>query len=180
MEASFKNRFDKLNKQAQYFWSLANSLKDEQLHYNPGPNQWSVAQVLEHLYAVDKQTLAYLLNKNYESIRHKGRVRNWVYTLLLTLALKSRKKFKVPGKADIRPSDQPDLSLIVLDWKKTRQDLASYLENFPAPGRNRMVFRHPLVGALTMNQTLDFLYNHHGHHLPQIQKLLSTDIERRG
>ena len=182
MEGKLKLRYNKLLRQAEAIFTSIENLPEETIYQKPDANSWSIAQVIAHLVSVEKVTLGYLVNKKYEEIRNRGNWRNRLNYGMLNLALRSRFKFKVPPVEALKPEDKPELSQHINDWKEVQLNLKKYLEGFPAEAQQRMVFRHPLAGALTIEQCLSFMLQHMQHHLPQLNTLLpkSRQIERIG
>ncbi|ALJ00305.1 DinB family protein [Rufibacter tibetensis] len=173
MNALLEPTFLRLEKQREEFCAWVQKAPAPLQHKQPGPNQWSAAQVLFHLARVDQQVVNGLENrlktrKALKPLKLATKVRS----LLLNLLLKLPIKFKAPPQVREVP-EQVDLVSVMQEWKETREKLHNILTAYPTQQLGKEVFFHPRAGMLTMPQTLTFLVEHTEHHRRQMRRLLS-------
>ncbi|KUG07469.1 DinB family protein [Solirubrum puertoriconensis] len=175
-------RFEQLEHATEKLLRAAESL-GEQAYQAPAPGQWSAAHVVHHLLSSEAAIGQYLQQKLREQSQLTNgtlgmRLRAGLLRLLLRLP---GIKFKAPGRvAALTPAaatDLPALADMRAQWMASRRQLENLLNEFPDQLVNRAIFKHPRVGMLTIQQTLDFLLDHVLHHqqqLGRISKMLRT------
>ncbi len=133
-------------------------------------NSWSVNQVLQHLLTIERQVLIYMKKKMLDPKLHTASFRNWWKLQLTILLLRSPLKFKAPAKvADIPNSGS--LEELKVAFAKTRKDMEEFIYALPSEYHNKLLFRHPRSGMLSLNQTISFLHSHWVHHRAQLKTL---------
>lgn len=142
---------------------------EEDLNKRANGNKWSIAQVLFHIYRSESLTLSYLQKKiNSRGRLNKAGINAWVRSKMLKIFLFLPIKYKAP-KTIGNPPEQIDWTRLLKDWENCRGELHEFILNLPDELMPMAIFKHPIVGMLTMSQTLDFLAEHFNHHLPQIK-----------
>ncbi len=81
-----------------------------------------------------------------------------------------RFRIKAPTKAIVPKAGVP-LAQVLVDWDATRSRLRDVLEGIGEDRVHQSYFRHPLAGALSVAQTMEFLVMHHDHHLGQVGRI---------
>ncbi|MDN4165364.1 DinB family protein [Cytophagales bacterium LB-30] len=166
--------YTKTQKQADYYWCLFNTLSAEQLLFKPSLDSWSIAQVVDHLYKVDKQTYQFLVNFDFDRKNQVLGVKERINSLLLKISLRSRRRFRVPKNAEINPfiaEEKIYPETIKAEWLNLRDKMKRFLESFPEDKHQHFVFVHPVVGKLNILQTLGFLDDHLYHHRRQVKRI---------
>ncbi|HEY8309419.1 MAG TPA: DinB family protein [Gemmatimonadaceae bacterium] len=129
----------------------------------PSPNAWSLAQVTQHLALVSNGMLR--TARPRKRFLYLGDAR----LALLTLVLRSPLRIPAPA-AVIIPA--PDVT-----WSDARGNIVASVERWKnfveSEAFDATRFRHPIVGALSPAQTVQFLVEHFGHHLRQIDALFA-------
>jgi len=142
---------------------------EEDLNKRANSNKWSVAQVLFHIYMSESLTLRYLQKKiNAHDQLKKAGIKAWVRSKMLKIFLILPIKYKAP-KTIASPPEIIDWNRLLKDWENCRGELNEFIINLPDELLPMAIFKHPMMGMLTMSQTLDFLAEHFNHHLPQIK-----------
>lgn len=150
-----------------------------QVRFAPGPGQWSIAQVVEHLVLTDELTLRGL---------HAARPvadRGWAAAATLRLAvlkgvLGSRLvRAKTPSRA-LHPEGVATIDALERRWGEAGAGLEAFLRDLPPPRRGERLFRHPATGWLSLSQMLDFLAFHVRHHHRQVRTIRRTTGFPRG
>ena len=80
-------------------------------------------------------------------------------------------KFKAP-KILVDPiPNNIDLEELKKKWLQSRKSFKMLIESLDEKDLNKGVLKHPLVGRINMNMTLDFLFYHFKNHKKIIHKL---------
>lgn len=131
---------------------------------------WSLAEVVEHLVLVERgvgSALAMAPSPDRPRVVAPGR---WFRFIALRVALRGGFRFKAPVKA-ILPTGELPWPDLVARWEDQRRELEDWLRAVDPAVLGCPRFRHPIVGWLTVPQTLTFAADHLEHHLPQIRRL---------
>ena len=154
--------------------SLTEGLSEEEFAYQPGDGQWSIDQVLYHLYLAENGSLSYLKKKTSGSntIPQTGTL-NELKWQGLKRALVSKKKWKAPAIVANIPIVE-DHGALIHDFKTTRKECREYVETLPMNRRTAEVFKHALAGKLNVYRMLDFFIHHFEHHYYQVERILDS------
>jgi len=173
MLPALQKSFNRLESSRFHLLQLTSALTEAQAHASPGPSEWSVVQVIEHMVTIERMVLRAVQKQLTKSTLQNSGVGTMARFTLLVLALRYRKKIKAPA---ILPHPAGDQSLDEWrhEWESTRQGWRQLLENVPEKVLRKEVFKHPLAGYLTLRQTLGFITEHHNHHVPQVQRLVKA------
>ncbi|RFP65579.1 DinB family protein [Hymenobacter lapidiphilus] len=143
----------------------------------PGPEQWSAAQVVQHLLVAETGVGQYIEKKLREAdkLQQTGVV-GFLKSRLLRLALRlPGLRFKVPRYlAELTPAEVPTLPELRTQWDATRRHLERLLNEYPGKLLSRAIFKHPRSGMLTIHQTLDFMLDHVLHHQKQVERIAAA------
>ncbi|MCX2739119.1 DinB family protein [Pontibacter anaerobius] len=147
-------------------------LDDAQLNTATSAGKWSINQHVAHLVLVEERALdniRYKLSRQ-EELQNVG-LNQIVRAFLMKLALQSGRKYKAPAVVAAVPNTC-HLPALRQQWDKARFELEDELTGFPNQLLEKGIFKHPMVGYLTISQTLTFLQDHFIHHkrIMQAQK----------
>jgi len=171
-----------MNKALQGIWNKLEANKTEALN-RVEPNTsfrpesgWSPLQALEHLLTSEqgvlrycqKKTLAPAIELPLKTEENKQRSRH------LNNRLKSDERYERPQGLP-SPSGDKSLAEYAAHWQSLRDDWKQFLDEIPAEYHDRLVFKHPFAGRLSLGQTLEFMTNHIAHHFRQLD---GNDPER--
>ena len=173
MNPNLHRRFAQLEEQKEKLQESFDRWSKPQLHFQPGPQQWSLLQVFDHIIKVDISVIKSLLKHKDEVSEEILGFDSWRRALFLRLFLLSPFKVKAPKVPGIEPMEPLDLQSVVVGWGESRSFLRVYLEQFPEDKWDNFVFNHPYSGKLTIAQTLMFIYCHIRHHDYQIKRIIS-------
>lgn len=170
MQPALQKSFDRMEASRLRILKLAQPLSEPQVHASPGPGEWSVVQVLEHIVTIELTVLRAVQKQLAKAELRPSGIGTGFRSLLLTLALRYRKKFKAPA---ILPEPTGDRSLAEWqrEWEASRRQWRQVLESVPEKLLRKELFKHPRAGYLTLGQTLDFITEHTHHHVAQVQRL---------
>ena len=140
------------------------------LNREPVPGKWSALQVLHHVVTAEALTLGYIRKKMQagaalETAGPASRLR--LLALQVTLALPMR--VKAPTTAGDVPTES-ELRALRARWDEVRRSLDELVRSFPPELEDRLVFRHPYAGRMTLAHALGTLEAHLDHHIPQVER----------
>ncbi|HEY8234901.1 MAG TPA: DinB family protein [Vicinamibacteria bacterium] len=145
-----------------------------QLNRPPAPGKWSALQVLHHVVTAEALTLAYIRKKQQAGAAlPAASVASRLRLLLVEVALASPLRVRAPAvTADV--PQQLDADGLRARWDDVRRELAALVEAFPNEFIDRLVFRHPYAGRMTLAHALGTLEAHLEHHVRQVERALSV------
>ncbi len=130
--------------------------------------------MLHHVVTAEALTLGYIRKKMQagaalETAGPASRLR--LLALQVTLALPLR--FKAPTTAGDVPTES-ELRALRARWDEVRRSLDELVRSFPPELEDRLVFRHPYAGRMTLAHALGTLQAHLDHHIPQVERALRS------
>ncbi len=145
---------------------------DDRFNRIPEDGGWSAAQTLSHVIGAERKSLAYLQKKiqKPEAIQEAGLIAA-IKSGLLTLAMACPVKIKAPpGSPEI--VQQASSAELDAEWTAVRDNWHQFLIAYPREYADKAIYRHPIMGRLTLDQMLTFLANHLRRHSGQIRRAL--------
>lgn len=179
MQPKLQSQFNRIEKLKKDLLDSLDALNENQLNFRIQPESWNRLQVVHHLVIVDKLTLAYMQRK----IRSFANAKNISWTAsfrsaFLTLIQRMPVKYKVPSNRIVSDGEIVYAELKE-EWQAIRLDLQSFLEKFTSENIHYPILRHPIVGMLTIQQTLRFIEEHFKHHLRQFKRIGKSEKSER-
>ena len=142
-------------------------LDTELFMQRPSDTEWSVAEILQHLYLVEERVIKDLTRAIAAEPGHVSFVKRFIPMVIVSLRVR---KFSAP-KA-VNPMDVPAKDGVVASYNSARQSLKE-LCNSHGPKRFRtLVFNHPFLGRIDGVATVDFVGYHEQRHLKQIREVV--------
>ncbi|WP_345226322.1 DinB family protein [Hymenobacter koreensis] len=169
-------RFEQLELATEKLLRAAEAL-GARSHEVPAAGQWSAAHVVHHLLVAEQGIEQYIQQKllQEEGLRKvslKGRLRALLLRILLRVP---GLKFRAPQRlAQLSPAEGagiPPMSELRQQWASSRRTLEQLLNEYPSRLMSKAIFKHPRVGMLTIQQTLDFMLDHVLHHQQQLTRI---------
>lgn len=165
--------------QRQSFLLELQSWPEASLKTQPDLGGWCALEVVDHILNSEKGTLGYVLKKTssgFEGLQD-GTPENDAASAQLNAALESDSKWGAPA---VLPPPDPNLDLPGLgaQWSGVHAKMEQWIAAFPQEFENKLVFRHPLAGRLTLAQTLGFLQRHIAHHRFQLERIKTALAEQ--
>ena len=159
---------------------LSAELSAESLNWQPGPDQWSIAQVLEHLMVVNKsyhEIPVEIKNNTYKKPL-LGRI-NWIVNLFGKLILQSVQP-EESRKSQTFPIWKPthsDYPITIVDqfftsqnslieWINEHKDLIGKNPVVSSPANRNIVYR--------FNTLIEIIVSHEKRHLQQINRVFAA------
>lgn len=169
-----EHQFHKLDQKKTQLMERLYTLPEETYHKQSSPGSWSAGQAANHIYLSEQLSLAYLKKKlSYPDTVPPFSIKSWGAMWLLKFSLNTPYKVKAP-KAINMWEQQAILGPSELNekWDMLRSDLKFFVEkNYPVFG-NRLAYKHPFAGRMTMYQMLVFFNDHMAHHMRQMDRIL--------
>lgn len=172
MQPALGRRFERLEAaRSRLLGSLA-GCDAAALNRSPAPGRWSPLQVLHHVVTVEGLTVGYVRKKMQAGAAlPRAGVTSRLRLLLLQATLASPLRVRAPAGTATVPAtgELPQLQVL---WDEVRGDLARLLGSFPAELLDRLVFRHPYAGRMSLEHALGMLQAHFDHHARQVEAAL--------
>ena len=140
----------------------------DQLRRKPGPDNWSLLQILQHMVLAERDVLQYLPEQK-ELIARKRGLRARILYVVVLLILRWNIRVPVPSEGMV-PDGNTSLSELRHQWDENLRWLRDYLEIVRPEDLKRAVFRRPVAGPLTGPQAATLAQFHFDAHLRQIRK----------
>ncbi len=172
MSADLHQQFNRLEAQRAALFSSVDGLDDEALNRPPAEDKWSIIQVLSHLTGAEKRSLDGVRKKMADrSGLHKAGLTEWAKTIVLAVALRLPMPIKAPGRLGTVPERQ-DLETTRREWDEVRAGWRETIDSFPSELVDQTIFKHPVVGPLSLAQALRFMADHVARHTKQIERIV--------
>lgn len=141
-----------------------------QVRFTPGPGQWCIAQVVEHLVLAEELALRGLLTPR--PVADRGAAVVATLRLALVKAVLGSRLFRIraPSRA-LLPEGVASLDALERRWLEAGAGIGAFLSDLPPARRDERLFRHPVAGWLSLAEMLDFLAFHVRHHHRQVRAL---------
>lgn len=162
-----------MNHTMQSWMKISEKYSEELFHFQPEGKEWSLQQVLLHMAQIQdivESVVRKQLSKQDEL--RNSKLKNWYRYILLKLALASNKKYKAP-KVAANVENNLSLEQIRNNWNQSYGRIDELMKNFPKKLEDKLIFKHPVIGWININQTLGFMLAHMKHHQKQIESLYS-------
>lgn len=162
-----------MSAQKDWFVEKAGDLGPEGSAQPLGPDDWSLAQTIEHLVLTERIFIVALARaKTPMPEQTQAEIQS---KLDLRRALLNGDRYPVPDGA-VLPGPAPDLASLLADWDKQRGRLAGLREKGALPGPETLAAVHPIAGPLNGAETLRFLADHLLYHRLVTEKLIADGL----
>lgn len=172
MNKTLQHLFQALEDQRLALLQSVSQIPKDRLNRHPD-GKWSVNQIIGHLISAERLSVSYL-NKKIQGIevaRNTGLVEE-LKMAALKISQRLPLKFKAPRVVVENTPAETDFKKLEEEWTHVRVELKLVLERVEDRHIKRKIYRHVRAGMLNIQQALQFLKEHVGHHAPQIRNLL--------
>ncbi|KWW11150.1 hypothetical protein AS888_02955 [Peribacillus simplex] len=146
--------------------NAVNGLSDEQLNAHPEEGRWSIIQVLDHLYLMERAIT--------KSITDKLQSDEKVPAADKPIELTVNREVKVEAPSYVVPSESFQTLQEVKDkLAESRAALVQLVDSADEKDLEEKSFPHPLFKDLSLKQWIPFVGLHEKRHLLQIEELKS-------
>jgi len=142
-------------------------LDKELFMQRPSDREWSVAEILQHLYLVEERVIKDLTRGIAAEPARVSFFKRFLPTSIVSLRIR---KFQAP-KA-VNPVEVPEKQLVLANYNGARQSLKDLCNLHGAKRFRTLVFNHPFLGGIDGRATVDFVGYHEQRHLKQIREVL--------
>ena len=162
--------FDHLEKQKSQTLALLADWSPARLAYRPTADAWSAIQVIDHIVRAESAMVAAARRGLQKP--HRIGVRDRLGYLFVYSLFRSARRVKVPGSvAQVLPDANVDFASVRLRWNDAREDLARLLSQVTPDQLRAGVFRHPVIGWMSVPRILGFFAVHIHHHAFQLARI---------
>lgn len=144
------------------------------LSRQPGPGQWSVLQIMQHLMIAETGSVKYLQKKlSHQPQLKKAGIQESLRVWLLRIYTWLPFKFKAPAPvAEDKFEKGASFQDVAAQWQASRLALREFYATVPRAYFDKSIYRHPFAGYLTLDGVLDFFAVHIDRHRRQINRTL--------
>ena len=140
-------------------------------------NSWSIEEHLYHCYLVEKLSLSYIQKKTLNPQKLISPSLTPYFKLyLLKFILFFKVKLKAPEVVSSFP-ELIDIDQLHIEWTAVRISLNQTIQSLPDVTLRKGIFKHPLLGRLSMRLTLKFFIFHLNHHLITVHNILNVSLK---
>jgi len=169
MQQKARDQLDALDRALDQLGAQLAAFSDEELNRAPARGGWTATQCLHHLILSEGGSQKYLEKKlSFKpELPRKGitdHLRRW----LIVGYLSSPMKAKAPkGIGDEFLPAYSELEPTLTKWRTQRAGLRTYLASLDPELYDKLIFKHPFAGRISLNTTLDFFQAHFARHRRQ-------------
>jgi hypothetical protein len=172
MPTAVPRQYARLERQRAALLERLDVFTDGQHAFQPAPDCWSLAGVVQHLVLVEEALVRY--GRRQAATRPPRVTLGSRLKERMVLAVLARDvRVRAPVAAVIPVTHVP-IALLGPRWAAARVYLLAYLDELPGPPWARTAFLHPRTGWITAAGGLRFLDAHTRHHLRQIDRILGA------
>lgn len=153
--------------------SIIADLTDEQATTPAAGEQWTVAQIVEHLSIVE-DGMTRISAKLLKAAQDAGKTSDGAARLSAGFVRKSgeMRGVKVEAPDRVRPTGKLTIGESLAKMKESRQRLNELKPLFEQYESADFTFPHPFLGALTATEWLALIGGHEARHIEQIKRIL--------
>ncbi len=173
MATTLQRQYARLERQRAALLERLDAYADAQHAFQPDPESWSLAGVVQHLVLVEE---ALVRNGRRQAATRPSRVslRSRFKARLVLSVLARDVRVRAPVAAVV-PQTHVPIALLGPRWTAARAELLAYLDELPGPAWARTAFFHPRTGWITGAGGLRFLHAHTHHHLRQVDRIFASE-----
>ncbi len=168
--------YDSIDETRARLYQRAEALSEEQSAFQPTPDVWSAANIIEHLSLIEDMMIKLfntLLQKSEASGGARDETQAFAPVSLDEFAEQARReKFTAPET--VRPGGQVSLAGSLAHLRASREQLRALLPRIEKIDGAKLQYPHPAFGPLNLYQWLAFIGAHEERHLRQLDKLLQA------
>ena len=178
MTASAQRQLDQLDEETKALLDELESCSHPALNTAPEPGAWSAVQTMHHLLLSEALSLAYLRKKlsfdpELQPAGWAEKSREWFLRLFYKTGFKRKAPLMISG--DKLPTEAT-LAATRAEWLAMRKDFREYLSGLAPELFAKSVFKHPIVGRMSLEGMLYFHWVHFRHHRKQVRAAVRQAI----
>lgn len=155
------------------FVAIAETIPTDKRGIMPKGGGWSAKQVMYHLYLSEQKAIQYVQKKcsdltALKEVPFRNHYRLWLLKWSMALPL----RFKAPTVvSDLSTGDAIPWDELKNKRKESHRQILEIVEALSQGVDKKGVFRHPIIGLLTIPQMFCFFNMHIRHHIHQIKRI---------
>jgi uncharacterized damage-inducible protein DinB/uncharacterized protein YndB with AHSA1/START domain len=158
------------------FIAAISDLSDEQLHFKPSPNKWSIAECIEHVTLAEIRFPAIVQEEIIKPSELERRNKIKITDEEIRDKMTSR-RWKAKSPEVFKPSNQyPNAAAALRAFNAQRMATIEYVKTTQDDLRNHF-WRHPLTGTIDLYQTLLLMSAHLERHTEQIKRIKTNMLQ---
>jgi len=160
------------SQQVSIFKELAR-IDFETLKIKPSENEWSVIEILQHIYLIELVSLKYIQKKLQfvDYLPKRKLISALRYNLMKAISL-TPAKFKAPKFKII--AEFNSLEEAQIKWAQLRAALELTLEKTPNSVIDGLLWKHAFAGKMSVYHMILFFHDHSERHKKQIERVLKV------
>jgi uncharacterized damage-inducible protein DinB len=152
-------------------------LRDKQ----PGPNRWSVAQVLDHLSMIDRRVgigmKKWIADARIRGIGPETETASVLGSVPTALIIDRSRRVNAPE--EIRPKTSVDAQTAWEALEAARENLRTAFLNGDGAALSEVIQPHPILGPINVYQWILFVGSHEARHTAQVREI-AAELSRGG
>jgi uncharacterized damage-inducible protein DinB len=152
----------------QNLWDTISDVTDETINQTLESDQWNIAQVLEHLYLVERAIASQLVHGIHEESEHPLEEKN------IDIVLDRSMKISVSNPMFEPTSEFQTLASLKTKSDKSRQQFTEAMQSLDSEQLEFKGMPMPYFGLLSLKQWIQFASLHEQRHIEQIRELLQV------
>jgi hypothetical protein len=162
-----KKALKRLDSVHQKLISAISPLEPDTYAKRPAEDEWSVAEIVQHLCLVEGR-----VTKELEAAIAREPRRVGFFRRLLPTSIVSLRLIRVKAPKAMNPLDAPDRERAIENFDRTRSDLKRLCAAHGEERFRNLVFTHPFLGEIDGVATVSFIGYHELRHYKQIREVL--------
>ncbi|MDX6611164.1 MAG: hypothetical protein QOD75_350 [Blastocatellia bacterium] len=162
-----KRTLRRLDKTHQKLIATIAPIGAEEFSRRPAPEQWSVAEIVQHLYLVEARVIKDLQRALAREPQRVNRLRRLIPTSIVASRL-----LRVKAPSAVNPLASLDKDTAIENFQQARNTLSELCATHGARRFRQIVFNHPFLGKLDGVATVSFVGYHERRHHKQILEVL--------
>jgi hypothetical protein len=162
-----KNTIKRLDSIHQQLKSTVTPIGSEQFSKRPDENEWSVAEVVQHLYLVEERVLAELEKKVKEPP-----VKTSLLKKLVPMRIVAFRFRRVIAPKAVRPADLLPKDTALQKYDEARDRMKRFCLEHGKGRLSQVSFLHPLLGYIDGTAAVRMVAFHEVRHFKQINEII--------
>lgn len=143
-------------------------LPEEHFSRRPSPDRWSVAEIVHHLYLVERSVLG-----QFEGALSKPPVKVGMLQRLLPVGLLvGRRMVRVKAPKGVEPLNPPSKEETIANYNQVRDGLKQFSARHGDERLQQLGIKHPFFGTFDGISALRFIGHHEMRHFRQIRDVM--------
>jgi hypothetical protein len=151
----------------QKLLGAASVLDPELYSQRPADGEWSVAEIVHHLYLVEERVIKDLEGAVAREPQRVGFLRRFIPTSIVSSRL-----IRVKAPKAVKPLDAPAKDVGLANLDRARNTLKRLCATHGSKRFRQLIFKHPFLGDIDGVATVSFVGYHEWRHYKQIREVL--------